>query len=390
MKIIHTSDWHIGKSIYEISLIEDQKMVLSNFLMIIEEEKPDVIIIAGDLYDRPIPSKEAVNLLDDVFYEIVSKKQIPILCVSGNHDSGERLEFASRILRNNNLFIEGKIKKDIQKIIIDDCYGRVNFFLIPFGYVSEIRECYKDDSIKTFDDAFRVILEKIEDTIDKNERNVIITHGFIISDLEDLEISDSVRPLSVGTTEYVNVEYFKHFDYTALGHLHRPQKVKWDYIRYSGSLLKYSFSEANHIKSVTVVDIKEKGNIIIKNIPLKQNREVKMIEGYLKDLINVDPNTEGITSDYYAATLKDENVIFNALGQLKAVYPNLLRMDYKNRNYLENIKFLDDLKLKEKKSDIDLFEKFFEEMTGRELTKEKKIIVEDAFKEILLKGGDLS
>lgn len=389
MKFIHTSDWHIGKSIHEINLLEDQKIVLKKFLKIIDDEKPDVIIIAGDLYDRGVPNKEAVNALDDIIHEIVMQKQIPILCIAGNHDSGERLEFASRILRKNGLHIEGKFKRDIQKIELQDCYGKVNFYLIPFAYVSEAGYILEDENIKSFDDTFQVILKKLEEEMNLEERNVIVTHGYIVSDSEALEVNDSVRPLAIGTSEYVNVEYFKNFDYTALGHLHKPQKVKWDHVRYSGSLLKYSFSETSHNKGVVVVEMEEKGNITIKNIPLTQDRELRKIEGLLSDLIRVDPNGEGLSTDYFMAILTDENPIYDAIGQLRAVYPNILRMEYKNRVLPDQRGSITSQHIKEKKSEATLFQEFYLDMTGRELSEEKIKIVEDVFQQIVLKGGEL-
>jgi len=389
MKFIHTSDWHIGKSIHEVNLLEDQKAVLKKFLNIIDEEKPDAIIIAGDLYDRGIPNKEAVNLLDDVLHEIVTIKQIPILCIAGNHDSGDRLEFASRILKRNGLHIEGKFKKDVQKIELQDSHGKVNFYLIPFAYISEAGCILEDESIKSFDDTYNIILKKIEEEMNLEERNVIVTHGYIVTDSEALEVNDSVRPLAVGTSEYVNVEYFKNFDYTALGHLHKPQKVEWEHVRYSGSLLKYSFSETNHNKGIVVVEMEEKGNITIRNISLTQDPELRKIEGLLNDLISADPNGEGLATDYFMAILTDENPICDAIGQLRAVYPNILRMEYKNRIMTEHQGSVVSLKIKEKKSETTLFQEFYQDMTGKELTKEKAKIVENVFQEMLIKDGEL-
>lgn len=386
MKFIHTSDWHIGKSIHEVNLLEDQKFVLNDFLNLLDIEQPDAIIIAGDLYDRAVPSKEAVNLLDEILNEIVMVKKIPILTISGNHDSGERLEFGSRILEKNGLHIEGKYKSDIQKITMEDTFGKINFYLIPFAYVPEIQSLH-DEEIKSFDGAYKIILKKIQDAMNPEERNIIVTHGYIVSDTDHLEVEESVRPLSIGTTEYVDVAYFENFDYTALGHLHKPQKVRWDHVRYCGSPLKYSFSEVNHKKGVTVVELKEKGQVLIKNVPLKTSKNMIKIEGLLSDLIN-QKKEEIVITDYVMAVLTDENPIFDAIGRLRAVYPNILRMEYKNRNALPRDHAALDLAQKEKKSDVRMFEDFYTDMTGRLFSEEKRLVVERIFENILTDRGD--
>ncbi len=384
MKFIHTSDWHIGKSIHEVNLLEDQRAVLDDFMAVLEIEKPDVLIIAGDLYDRAVPSKEAVNLLDDVFNEIIMNKKIPILCIAGNHDSGERLDFGSRILEKNGLHIEGKYKKEVQKIVFQDAFGNVNFYLIPFAYVPEVQN-HHDEEIKSFDDAYGVILKKIQSTMNAKERNIIITHGFIVSDVEGLEIEESVRPLSVGTTEYVDVTYFENFDYIALGHLHKPQKVKWDHVRYSGSPLKYSFSEANHQKGVTLVEMSEKGSLSIRNIPLKPIRNMVKLEGSLSELLLANEAEQ--IKDYVMAVLTDENPIYDAIGQLRAQYPNILRMEYKNRSALPRENAALELVQKGKKSDIQMFEDFYTDMTGRAFGEDKRKVVAGIFEGLLTDRG---
>ncbi|MBC7960555.1 MAG: exonuclease SbcCD subunit D [Vallitaleaceae bacterium] len=389
MKFIHTSDWHIGKSIHEVGLLEDQKWALNQFLQILDIEKPDAIVIAGDLYDRAVPSKEAVNILNDVLSDIIMTKKIPVLCVAGNHDSGERLEFTNRILEKNGLYIEGKLKNEIKKIEFQDAHGKVNFFLIPFAYVTEVMALYEDATIKSFDDAFRVILAKIEEKMDMNQRNVVVTHGFIVTDGEAMEVDESVRPISVGTTEYVGVDYFKNFDYTALGHLHKSQKVKWDTTRYCGSLLKYSFSEVNHQKGVTVVELGEKGQVQMRFVPIEPLRNMVRLEGLLEELLKPMTLKINTTTDYVMAVLTDENPIYDAIGQLRAVYPNILRMEYKNRAGTARETELIDLYRKGAKSDVQIFEDFYLDMTNRELGDHRRKIVEELFESILINRGDV-
>lgn len=393
MKFIHTSDWHLGKSIHETSLLEDQKYALESLIELIKIEKPNAVIIAGDIYDRAVPPKEAIDLFDDVIYEIVINMKIPILSIAGNHDSSQRLEYGSRIFSKENMYIEGKLKETSKVVSFLDEYGKINFYLSPFADVSEARSIYKNNDIKNYEDLYRSTLENIE--LNKSERNVFIGHGFITNFNEENlkcedEISQSVRPLSIGTIEYVSADIFDDFDYVALGHLHKPQKVKREEVRYSGSLLKYSFSEVNQQKSVTVVEINDKNNVIVRKEQLKILREMKSIKGTIDQLIslgreNRSKNKNEIDESYIIASLEDEDVVYDAIGRLRAIYPNVLRIEYPNRIMSRRQGEDKDDELvsnRKNKSDMELFKDFYHDITGISCSKEKMDIAGEVFNDI--------
>lgn len=382
MKILHTSDWHIGKIIHETNLLEDQQFILEGFLQTVDKENPDVIIIAGDLYDRAIPSKEAVQLLDDVLNNLIIERKITVIAIAGNHDSAERLEFTSRILEKNHLYIAGKLKKKVQKITLKDDYGIVNFFLMPFAFVSEMRYLLEDESVTSFNDAFIRFTQQMHEDINFSERNILITHGYFVSGEGDEEKPDeSVRPLSIGAIETVHVDCLQDFDYVALGHIHKPQKVKKNYIRYSGSLMKYSFSEVNHRKSVVIINLKEKNNIEITLDELITKRGMNRLEGQFKDLMENCPSD--VEKDAYVLiTLTDEAPIYEAISHLKAIYPNILRLEYKSKEP----RILDkkgEIEQVYQKSGDELFNDFYLDLTGNELSALQTELVQQIFMEIL-------
>lgn len=375
MRMLHTADWHIGKQLSNINLIEDQEYILKQIIQIIKEEKPNVLIIAGDIYDRSIPSVEAVNLLDKVFNEILLELNTPIIAIAGNHDNGERISFASDILKKDNLYIEGNLKPVVNKIVLRDEYGPVNFYVIPYAEPPYVRELYNNSDIKTYDDAMKEIIRSINQEIDLSQRNVAITHGFVIG-LEEPETCESERTLSVGKAEYVSYEHFKQFNYTALGHLHCRQKAGDQRIRYSGSPLKYSVSEVKHRKGVELVDIDGDGNTSIRFIELKPKRDLRVIEGRLDELLAPDAYKNMNTEDYIHAVITDEGELIDPIGKLRAVYPNILSMERRaavSRNKDSKTSAGKDFK---QKTRLQLFKDFYESMTGMEFTQEKQKIME--------------
>lgn len=394
MKIIHTGDWHIGKIVNEFSMIDDQNFILEQLIKIIEEEKPDALIIAGDLYDRSIPPVEAVELLDKVFTKILLDLKTPILAIGGNHDSGERLSFASSILIKNGLYIAGVFDKEIKKVTLHDEFGAINFHLVPYSDPREVRSIFKDDEITTHDGAMEKIIQKIKEHINENEKNVMIAHGYVtfIKDKETepveeknmragLKISDSERPLSIGGTDLISGEYFNLFSYTALGHLHGAQRVGSDKIRYSGSILKYSFSETNHKKGVTIVNIDEFGEVSVELKELIPKRDMRIIKGPLNELINPKVYGEENVEDYVYAILTDEGELVDPISKLRAVYPNIMGL---NR---ETIEKRGESKTAassgyENKSKLQLFEEFYGAISGKKLTKEKINIVKEVIEEV--------
>lgn len=400
MKFIHTADWHIGKIVNEFSMLEDQEFILNELIKLIVEEKPDALIIAGDLYDRSVPPADGVELLDKFLSKIVVDLKVPILAVSGNHDSPERLSFGSSLLKNSGLHIEGLLGKEITKVPLKDEYGTVNFYLVPYTDPAYIRELYEDSSIKTHEDGAKKIIENIETQLDINQRNILITHGYITNmknkeqeiteDGEEeragLVTSSSERPLSIGGTDLVSAEVFNKFNYVALGHLHRPQKVGSDKIRYSGSLLKYSISEARQKKSVTIVNIDSKGEVNIEIKELKALRDLRTIKGPIDEIISPKVYKGTNTDDYVFAILTDEGELLDPISKLRAVYPNIMGLSREAFVNTESNRTSAEEGYKSKSKE-ELFNEFYKTLTGKELDDERvevlKKVIEEVQREVI-------
>jgi DNA repair protein SbcD/Mre11 len=384
MKIFHTADWHIGKLVNGFYMTEDQEFVMEQLYEKIEEEKPDVLIIAGDLYDRSVPPIQAIELLNKVLYKIVMELKTPVIALAGNHDSNERIDFGSELLTKSGLYIRGTVKRHIEKITLNDEYGPVNFYPIPYIDPPIARDLYEDKNIKTHDDAMRVILEHIKEDFNQNERNVAIAHGYVTyinSENEaamDLEESESEKPLSIGGTALINAAYFEDFNYTALGHLHGPQKVGSDKIRYAGSLLKYSFSEARQKKGITIVNLDEKGEIHTDFYKFSPKRDFRVIKGQLKELIDYGACSSENNEDYIKAVLTDKGELLDPMAKLRSVYPNVMELarEEKVRDVSHTKTAASNIK---EKSKLDLFQDFYEDIMGDKSSKNeielmKKII----------------
>ncbi len=374
MKILHTGDWHIGKLVHGVHMTNDQKHLLKQLISLIEKETPDVLIIAGDVYDRSVPPIEAVELLDEVLTEIIMKHQIKVMVVAGNHDSPDRVGFANKLLRDKGLYISGNLKRNIKPIKLVDAYGPVNFHLIPYAEPAIARELYDDLTIKNHDTAMKVITDEIKGNMATDERHVCIAHAFLMG-TESIEISDSVRPLSIGGSEYVDAAYFEDFNYTALGHLHRPQKVLHDRIRYAGSLMKYSFSEATQNKSVAMIELDEQGQVEVTLHKLEPLRDMRIIKGHLENLVDVGVYGETNTEDYIMAVLTDEGELIDPINTLRAVYPNVLRVEKENYDRVtgeEQTSASDNFK---QKNPLELFHEFYENISGEVFDEDKAAIV---------------
>jgi len=373
LKILHTGDWHLGKIVNQVYMTEDQEHILENLIRIIEEERPDALVIAGDIYDRAVPPVEAVELLDRTFSRVLLELGVPILAISGNHDSSERLNFGSRIMEDRGLFIEGGLKSEVRKVTLEDSFGPVNFYLIPYADPAEARAVLKNEEIRTHEDAFRAVLKVIKETMRTGERNVVVGHGFVTG-VVDLEQSDSERPLSIGGTDHVDAELFRGFEYTALGHLHSAQKVTDDSMRYSGSLLKYSFSEVRHRKSAALITLREKGSAA--EIELKElipRREMRIIKGELSELIKA--GEEEKSEDYIRAVLTDEGELMDPMNKLRAVYPNVLELVRENRDRTAGEARTSAGEGYKHKTKMELFRSFYENIQGEELTKEMEEVM---------------
>lgn len=364
MKLIHIGDLHIGKRVNEFSMIEDQKYILKQILRIITEEKPNGILIAGDVYDKSLPSAEAVRLLDDFLTSLTSFGQ-PVFMISGNHDSPERLGFGNRLLEKNGLYIAGVFQGSIEKISLKDTYGMVHIHLLPFLKPAMIKP-YFEESIETYDDALRLVISSA--SIDPAERNILLAHQFVINGTQTPKRFES-ETISIGGLDQVDASSFDSFDYVALGHLHGPQKIRRDSIRYSGSPLKYSFSEARHQKSVVVVELKDKDDVSIHLIPLTPLHDLREIKGPIDELLKIGREDTQNSMDYIHATLTDEEEIYDAIGQLREVYPNLMLLDFENsHSHTSDSTFVGNSNDTASKSSIDLFAEFYQLQNNIELS----------------------
>jgi len=375
MKFIHTADWHLGKLVHGVYMTDDQRYLLNQFVQLIEEEKPDVVVIAGDLYDRSIPPTEAIDLLDDILFQINVNLKVPVVAISGNHDSAERLSFGSSWYRHSQFYLSGKLEEEIHPIHING----VNFYLVPYAEPGIVRQLLKDDSIHTHQDAMKAIIRQIEETINVNEPNVFVGHAFVLGGAT----SDSERTLSVGGSGCVSADLFDAFSYTALGHLHSPDAIQHQKVKYSGSLLKYSFSEAKQNKSVSIIEMDDKGRFDLQYRSLTPKHDMRELEGYLDELLDPEFYRNQKVDDYLKMTLLDEGALLDPIGKLRQVYPNVLHLerkihltDMKKKQYLHTFK-------EEKKSEIELFEQFYAEITTAEFTEDKRKVMCEVIGEVL-------
>lgn len=379
LKIFHTADWHLGKLVQGVYMTEDQRYVLNQFLQAIDEEKPDVVVIAGDLYDRALPPVEAVDLLNEMFEEIVLKRKVPVLSIAGNHDSPTRLEFGSSLMKECGLYIVGELDDKLGPIVLQDEYGEVHFHLVPFAEPSTVKNVFQCESIHTYDDAMKTIIGKIEENMDQTKRHVFVGHAFVTPSGEKGEnTSDSERPLAIGGSECVNAHYFEPFHYTALGHLHKAHFVLNETIRYPGSPLKYSASEANHQKGFLIVQLDEKGQVSVEKRNFAPRRDLRIIEGSIHEILKHD-----YCEDYVFVRLTDLTPVVGAMEQIRTVYPNAMHVERKTIQRTENAE--ENIKVRrEQLDDITLFKAFHKEMMGTEPTEEALQLYREVLEELLL------
>lgn len=386
MKIIHTGDWHIGKIVNDFSMLEEQKYVLDKLLALIETEKPDALVIAGDIFDRSIPPVEAVELVDKVFNTLLLDLKVPILAIAGNHDSAERLSFASRILTNHGLHISGIFNGTIPCITLQDSFGPVNFYLLPYTDPRNVRHIYNDSELTTHDDAAKKVIEKIQLGFDSSQRSVMITHGYITHLGRQADfVSESERPLSIGGTDFVSSDYFRMFNYTALGHLHAPQKAGYDNIRYSGSLLKYSFSEVKQKKGITIVELDKKGNAATRQVDLVPKRDMRIIKGPINELISPKIYENTNTEDYVYAILTDKGELIDPISKLRTVYPNIMGLSKESSNQREDSKTSATEGYKSK-SKLELFREFYNSIQGEPMSEEADAVMARVIGEVEKSG----
>lgn len=374
MKIIHLSDLHIGKRLNDFSMIEDQKYILDRILEIIDSESPDGIVIAGDVYDKSVPSAEAVSLFDE-FLVGLSKRSLPVYIISGNHDSADRLAFANRLIELSGVYISSAYNGNIVQYSLKDEYGAVNIYMLPFIKPVNVRQALEVEEIESYTDAVSVAIEKMN--LNKNDRNILVAHQFVMG----AKPSDS-EDISVGGLDNVAAYVFKDFDYVALGHIHGPQNIGSEKIRYCGTPLKYSLSEANHEKSVTVVEIGKKGDLVINTVPLKPLRDTVEIRGKFDEISQKSyyENTN-LQNDYVYIVLTDEEDIPDAKSKLNKIYKNIMNLSYDNTRTRRSLQELSVTEI-DNKTPLDLFDELYEHQNGTKLSDDQKRFVMPFIKHI--------
>lgn len=367
MKLLHIGDLHLGKSLGDFDLIRDQKYILDQMLGIIKEQSVDGVLIAGDVYDKAVPSEAAMNLLD-YFLSSLSRSGVSTFMISGNHDSDDRLNYGSDLFAANQIYIASKYDGTLYRRTVKDAHGEADIYLLPFVKASQVKHFFPDEEIGSYDDAVRVILAHAG--IDPNRRNMIVAHQFVTGRSEDPSLggSESVGTQSVGLVEKIGHDCFDAFDYAALGHIHSPQKVGREEVRYAGSPLKYSLSEVNNTKSVPIITLGEKGDVSLELIPLRPMRDLRHIKGPMKKLLDKTNITD--PDDFIYVTLTDEDTVNDAMGIFQQVYPNTVKIDYDN-SHTRAIEQVDISSIAENKSFSELIGDFYKLMYHCEMGEEE-------------------
>ena len=350
MKWMHLSDLHLGKRVNEFSMIEDQEYILQRILEIADEESVDGVLIAGDVYDKPVPTVDAVRLLDQFLVEL-DARGLKVFLISGNHDSVQRLAFGSRLLRNGGLYIAPEYDGTLTPVTVDDAFGPIDVYLLPFLKPAHVRRFFPEETIDSYTDAVRAALRSAERR--PGRRSVLVAHQFVTGALR----SES-EEVSVGGLDQVEASALEGFDYVALGHIHRPQNMAKGMIRYCGTPLKYSFSEADHKKSVTIVEMREKGNTTVNTVELKPLHDMRRIRGTYLEVTAREFYRSFDTGDYIHITLTDEEDIPDAMGKLRILYPNLMKLSYDNKRTQQE-QDVEAAQQVEQKSPLQLFEELY-------------------------------
>lgn len=374
---MHLADLHLGKRVNGFSMMEDQEYILNRILEIMEEEQPDGLLIAGDVYDKTIPPAEAVRLMDD-FLTAVAAKHVPVFLISGNHDSAERVAFGHQLMQGSGIWISPVYDGTIEHHTLEDRWGEVNIYLIPFLRPSVVRSFFPDAEIGDYTDALQTIIQELP--LDASKRNVVLAHQFVTAAEALPETCDSEQ-LSVGGLDRVDGSVFSPFDYTALGHLHGPQRVGSETIRYAGSPLKYSFSELHQKKSVTVAELREKGETEIRQIPLQPRREMIELRGTFEEILAEARKKGEPQTDYYHMILTDETDVVDALSRLREFYPNIMLLDYDNRR-TRSQKEVEQLDRVEERTPGELFAALYEQQNGQEMNPDQKEYLDGLIREI--------
>ena len=378
MKLIHLSDLHLGKRLNGRNLIEDQRYILQKILRVIDGERPDAVLIAGDVYDRSVPSEEAVRLLDD-FLTRLARRNLPVFLISGNHDSPERLSFGASLMEASGTHIAPLYDGRVVPVTLSDEYGPVNVYSLPFVKPAHVRQWFPDAEISSYTDALRVAVQQMN--VQTAERNLLIAHQFVTGrDGADAPERSDSENFSVGGLDNVELSAFAPFDYVALGHIHKAQYVGRESVRYCGTPLKYSFSEVRHEKSVTVVELGPKGSVTLRTVRLEPLREMRQLRGTLREVLSA-ARDDACPDDYFRVILTDEDEIPDAIGKLRTLLPNVLRLEYDNARTRAAVRPEAPDAL-EGKSPVDLFAEFYEQQNARSMNAEQRAFCEKLMEEI--------
>ena len=377
MKLMHVGDLHLGRSLGDFDLTEDQEYMLGQLLGIVEKQAVDAVLIAGDVYDKAIQSEAATRMLD-YFLSSLAKRNVNVYMVSGNHDSDERLNYGSSLFETNHIFISTKYDGNLYKQTLKVDKVEADIYLLPFVKASQVRHFLTDAKIESYDDAVRAVLDKAD--IDGSRINILVAHQFVMGKSEDPELSgsESLGTQSVGTVEKIGYDCFDLFDYAALGHIHSPQQVGRKEVRYSGSPLKYSLSEVNNEKSVSLITVSGKGKLEIELVPVKPMRNMRHLKGKIKDLLDKERITA--PEDFIYATLTDEEIVNDAMGIFQQVYPNTVKIDYDN-SHTREIELADISRIAEKRSFAELISDFYRQMYGCEISEEEMDVMRTVARE---------
>ena len=378
MKILHLGDLHLGKRVNEISMIEDQKYILDQIISLVKEEKIDVVLLCGDIYDKAIPTIEAIHLLDE-FLDELSDLKVKVLMISGNHDSSERLSFGRNLFKRSNLYIASQFEKEIEKITITEDGYKINFYMLPFvkpAYINHVLKIQEE----TYEECFKYLMEHTK--VKEDETNILLAHQFVTADKNSPELSDS-ETSSLGGVDNIDYRLFDAFDYVALGHIHKPQAMGREMVRYAGSILKYSFSEIHKDKQATVITINENKQLSLSFHHLKPIRDMREIECSLDALLKRECEI-GQEEDYMHVILTDEEQILDAIGKVRTIYPNVMQISFKNRRHMAQYEAI---QMKEDQisdqSPMELFEQFYKMQNHIDLDEKRAQMAASIFEEVI-------
>lgn len=363
MKLIHLSDLHIGKRVNEFSMLEDQEYILNEIIHVIQDEKPEGIILAGDIYDKSVPSAEAVQLFDD-FLTQLSERKLSVFVISGNHDSAERMAFGGRLMKTSGVYMAPVFNGSVNPIELKDSTGDINIYMLPFIKPVYVKKYYPEAQIETHNDAVKTVIGSMK--IDTNKRNILICHQFVTG-----AVCCESEELSIGGLDNVDAGLFDDFDYVALGHIHGPQKIIRETVRYAGTPLKYSFSEIRHKKSLTVIEMGVKSDITVRTVELIPKRDMREIKGSYLEITARDYYKNMNTDNYMHITLTDEEDIPDAVSRLRVIYPNIMKLDYDNKRTRSSTVISGTHQI-DRKSPLELFQEFYEKQNNQEMSEEQR------------------